>query len=187
MEKKKLFSALASLLGAGAGLYWCLYLRGTDSFYSVYVAVTILGFGCWLLRLRTHRKAAGLTLVFALLLSFMVLLANLRLFDPVNGSMRPANRYYWARAGIFYLGGCFLFWQILAFLAGRVIADRSMARCDASPDYGPGFLLSFGILTAVYLLVFSLCYYPGVLTYDSVYQLQQILFREFQHPVHLWF
>ena len=92
MEKKKLFSALASLLGAGAGLYWCLYLRGTDSFYSVYVAVTIQGFGCWLLRLRTHRKAAGLTLVFALLLSFLVLLANLRLFDPVSGSMRPASR-----------------------------------------------------------------------------------------------
>ncbi len=175
MEKKKLFSALASLLGAGAGLYWCLYLRLTDSFYSVYVAVTILGFGCWLLRLRTHRKAAGLTLVFALLLSFLVLLANLRLFDPVSGSMRPANRYYWARAGIFYLGGCFLFWQILALLAERVIVNRSTDRCDASPEYGPGFLLSFGILAAVYLLVFSLCYYPGVLTYDSVYQLQQIL------------
>ena len=103
MEKKKLFSALASLLGAGAGLYWCLYLRGTDSFYSVYVAVTILGFGCWLLRLRTHRKAAGLTLVFALLLSFLVLLANLRLFDPVSGSMRPASRDFLSGRMLFVL------------------------------------------------------------------------------------
>ena len=83
MEKKKLFSALASLLGAGAGLYWCLYLRLTDSFYSVYVAVTILGFGCWLLRLRTHRKAAGLTLVFALLLSFLY--SNMGTYDSSSG------------------------------------------------------------------------------------------------------
>lgn len=171
MEKKKLFSALASLLGAGAGLYWCLYLRGTDSFYSVYVAVAVLGLGYWVYGLRNRREANKLTLVFALLLSFLVLLANLRLFDPISNSLRPANRYYWMRAGMFYLGGCFWFWNILAFLGERAVLPRK----DASAPSGPRFLLSFGILAAVYLLVFALCYYPGVLTYDSVYQLRQIL------------
>lgn len=172
MEKKKLFSALASLLGAGAGLYWCLTLRNAESFYSVYVAVTILGLGCWTYGLKKHWKANLLTFVFALLLSFLVLLANLRLFDPISGSLRPANRYYWMQAGVFYVGGCFWFWHILAALKIREIATpvRGLGRNDK-----PGFLLSFGILATVYLLVFALCYYPGVLTYDSVYQLRQIL------------
>ena len=172
MEKKKLFSALASLLGAGAGLYWCLTLRNADSFYSVYVAVTILALGCWVSGFRSRRKANKLTLFFALLLSFLVLLANLRLFDPISVSLRPANRYYWIRAGIFYLGGCFWFWQILAALKIQEIATPV---CGRVRNDKPGFLLSFGILAAVYLLVFALCYYPGVLTYDSVYQLRQIL------------
>lgn len=175
MEKKKLFSALASLLGAGAGLYWCLTLRNADSFYSVYIAVTVLGLGCWVDGLRAHRKATGGTFLFAFLLSFLVLLANLRLFDPISNSLRPANRYYWIKAGVFFIGGCFWFWNILAALAERVIASQSADRFDNPPEYGPGFLLSFGILAAVYLLVFALCYYPGVLTYDSVYQLRQVL------------
>ena len=171
MEKKNLFSALASLLGAGAGLYWCLTLRNADSFYSVYVAVTVLGLSCWVYGLRSRQKANRLTFVFALLLSFLVLLANLRLFDPVSNSIRPANRYYWMLAGVFYLGGCFWFWNILAVLGERAVLPRK----DASAPSGPRFLLCFGILAAVYLLVFFLCYYPGVLTYDSVYQLQQVL------------
>lgn len=45
---KKHLSALISLLGIGAGIFWVFFLRNTDGFFIVYLAVALLGLAAWL-------------------------------------------------------------------------------------------------------------------------------------------
>lgn len=172
----KSVSILFSLLGWAAGVYWCVVLRNCESHYEVYGVVAILALLSW----RQNKKAAPLprrerlfALAFALFFSALVTLANGRLFDPYGHSLRPANRFFFLYAAVFFAGGVFLFREIFLFLARRAL----------SPGRQPGHsreirhigLLCWAFLAAIYCLVFFSCYYPGLLTYDSENQLRQIL------------
>lgn len=172
MNKKFSFSALISLLGVGAGLYWAFFLRNTDSYYVVYLAVALAGGLAWF---RNRGRAfsrweKGWAGVFAALLSCCVTLANGTLLDPYGQTLRPANRYYFLAGAVVLAGGFFLFWHILLF-SGR-LSQAAQGRPRKSAKVG---FVCWASLAIVYSLVLYTAYYPGVLTYDSIYQLRQVL------------
>ena len=163
-------------------LCWCWILRNTDSYYSVYLLTAAAGLLC---RYCGHRQGLDpqalpkgsrwLTRLFALGFSGIVYLANGPLFDPVTGTIRPATPWLFLLALVLLLGGYVIFREILRFLA--LSAQKpAPALSQTVPGSGLWVLSSVWILlAAVYALVLYLGYYPGVLTYDSIHQLSQVL------------
>lgn len=159
-------------------LSWCLLLHSTDSYYVIYLLTAAASLACC--GCNRHRAASclksgsrGWICLFALGFSGMVYLANAALFDPASGSIRPCSPKMLLLALALLCTGFVVFREILLYLTAA--AGSSHVRFHDSVSGARVGLIAWGCLFCVYCLVFYTCYYPGVLTYDSVNQLSQIL------------
>ena len=167
-------------------LYWCAFLIGGDSYPIAYLAPGLLGLAC--LASNPQRSCRQipktdklLTCVLAAFAALAVLLANYHMFPTYVADRYMLLRTFCSIVFVF-AGGCVLFYQILFkiywFQRSR-ISPASFAL-----EQPKMFWLCFFSLSAVYFCVFWGALYPGVLTNDSIWQLEQILTGNYSnhHP-----
>lgn len=190
MIRSKTKNTICSTAGVILSGVWLFVLRRTDAFFSPYVLVFTLAAVGYILpsvkQTAYSRHERIILSVFALVLSLAVTLASyaLYLFPPESLS-RPLRILFRLKGVIILtLGGFAAFCGALRFLS-----SLSFKPSDARMSPGALFLISAGVFAAVYLSVLFLAKYPGILTEDSISQIEQGLSGIYSnhHPVfHTW-
>ena len=157
---------------------WLSVLSDTDSLHSVYSLCGIVSVFCLCDNYQQKRKCEGKLKILLVLVSFvfslLVILANYPVFLQVRDPalISPAtNMLQNLLNGICCLvGGIVVAWNLLTVMFIRLplfveVEDRSKS--------GLVFWLSFGIIALIDLIYLFLDEYPGHLTPDSMYQVQQ--------------
>lgn len=159
-------------------LVWLWSLLPTDSYFSVYLVIAVLGNVCLYLNTRhafTQQKWHNLlTLLFCCLLSAASVLANHSIFWHLSRPLLLLS----------FLGGVFSFRNILLFffrLFPRNPAPQENKRLSPCAV----FFGSLSLIVLVDLLHLFLIDYPGTLTPDSMSQMMQLTTGVYSnhHPV----
>ncbi len=180
-------------------LYWFAFLTNADSYYSPYLMVGILGVCCGTARyvrkrdyVFSSRRKFWFTQVYAGLLSLTVTLANYRLYiSPEERTAETAVCGVLAVAAVF-AGGFLIFREIL-FRLNWWKGFRGRPACEKRIDRIL-WLVMWTAIVAVDAFVLFEAFYPGVLTSDSINQMEQIMSHSYSnhHPyyhtqiIHLW-
>jgi len=173
---KKAPTLISIVLSVSLAAIWVICLRTTDAYYSVYILCALLS----LLALLCNQKQSvrlcgsswirsiGIVLVSALL-SLAVLLANYKI--PVTA------RHPLLIGGLLAVSGWSVWFHIL--LACVSLLPIKEQQLDPSKNARPSPLAVFFCflcaIAFVDLLHLYLCCYPGVLTTDSIWQMEQAL------------
>ena len=146
---------------------WMALLHSTDSIYSVYLLIGICALFARINNEKKKRSGTRACIWLAVLFDLMVLLANYGMF----GDLTMAEKIF---SVVFLpIGGFLVFYNILVWLRAFTLRfSWKKKRYKMSPRRV--FLLCFGGLCLLFLLTQLLCCYPGVVTGDSVFQLNMI-------------
>lgn len=149
---------------------WAINLLETDSFYSVYILCAILAVaGIVHHGEERSQLQKGSIVVLALAsaaFSLAAMLANYRLFLPVRASILKILSAF--------AGGFTVCWNILAWLCKKVPFRQLEQRNASLKKRVAVFFLSFCAFTAVNLAYLFFASYPGILTPDSLFQIEEI-------------
>ena len=148
--------------------FWLFVLRRTDSIFEVYIILAIIAVICRTVFVRKKESvvASWPDRIYSALFSFMICAANYRIFSVggVKGVLF---------ALIAFVGGYICARYIIAWC--RTFASRFMfKKYEYKMRPRTVFLLVFGAIAVINLLILFVCCYPGVLTADSVNQLSQL-------------
>ncbi|MDE7311321.1 MAG: hypothetical protein K2N87_06835 [Eubacterium sp.] len=171
------------ILQIGVMFCWLLLLADTDAYYAPYLFVGILSFLCLCMnhekKRYLKRKDQLLTRMSAVFFSFFVLLANYSIWSGIDypefaGSF--FRRFY--QLGLLLLlsiGGYVVMKNILLFAAVRW--EKTSLKEEKILKLAPitVFFLSFLVLSVWNLFILFSCRYPGLLTYDSMNQIEQFI------------
>ena len=165
-----MFLSAASLLAA---FLWCLLLTGTDSYYIVYPTVAAAGVVCCLSNqkypvLPDKPRERVVTELLALLAAQAAVLANYRLF-PLSAGIGSLSR-----AAAVLVSGWFLLRGILLAIYRFARQRRGAEAVTSANDRGWIFWGSLALLMTVYCFFLWEALYPGVLSTDSINQMEQI-------------
>jgi len=172
-------------------LVWASHLSGTDSLYSAYALCCILSVICLCDNYAKDRKMRGIplaiNLTLASLLSFASTLANYPIFQYVRKDVSGGTNAILnliAVCGTF-LGGVVLFYQIFLCLANRF--PKTCPAEDKLPSGkhpGKVFGTVFGSLSIIYLIYLIFVVYPGSVTSDAMWQIDQTYYGNYSvhHP-----
>ena len=162
---------------------WLSHLVSTDSYFSVYalcgIAAVLALYDNFSRENRVNIKCVALGLILSLLLSLAVTLSNYTIFQRFRdmelisyGTNAFLNVY---EAALTFVSGIAVFYQIFLCIANRFpVACREEAdNCNAHPR--KVFWGSFALLTSIYLIYLFLVVYPGSVTSDSIWQINQIV------------
>ena len=158
--------------------YWLNFLRVSDSFFSVYLICGIFGI-CSICQ--GKRKEYGLwNIVFVKIMSALfslgVILANWRVFHDLNIKADGTLSVFFL--GLTYLS-LFIAGYSIAFNSIIFSADR-LLHFSWTPHRRTGIqiavfaVISITIFCTIDLLTLFLCDYPGALTPDSLWQMNQV-------------
>lgn len=155
-------------------LFWCAYLVNSDSRFEPYLLVAAAGLLCWADNQSEpvpERKIDGiLGAILSGLLSACVSLANYKLFPEAFSSVYGIVLFLLVLAGMLW-GGYVLFRQIFRWIYRKALCmDREVG--NASGKWV--FFGAAGSIFAVDSFFLFGCLYPGILSTDSIIQLQQI-------------
>ena len=183
MNKLKYTATLKVLLL----FYWCSSLIYTDSYYSPYLAIGILGTGAILYNYKIYREETNhqydrlLTEICAVILSLTVVLANYKMFTGPY-----TNLYSIMRKGmaciLLIIGGYSIFREILCMVVSvRWLKGMEEKKHESRTSF---FVIMFMSFVTVNLIVLFGAHYPGVLTADSISQMTQLLTHSYSnhHP-----
>lgn len=170
---------------------WAGAFLETESYFSVYFLLALLDIAaCFADRREFGNERGGegtlsgwqngLILVLSVLFSVAVTAANYSLFTKTedwNGAFSPLLMIY---SGVVTLLGVCAAWEGLHYLALKTVHISGKALSDPRRT----FLLCFGASLIVNSAVLFICYYPGIITRDSVQQITQIFSGQFtnHHP-----
>lgn len=175
---------------------WSAQLLYTDAYYVNYLLVmTIASICCYRNsrlgeRLEKELKDKHMNVIvhlYALAFSAMVTMSNYSIwrYHPYSeGLIGSHGRLYsiiWLL--IFAFGGYFAFWNIFHVLAAKINA-LTWKQSSQCPRPIRAFAISFLSLMVTRLIVLFYSQYPGVLAYDSITQMSQILSGRYtnHHP-----
>lgn len=139
--------------------YWCTFFARTDSYFSPYLLVYIVGMYClfskYFIEYTVTKKSKRIILFFATILSMMVVLANYKCLSNFTGEHFVIIKMV-VEWSILLLGGGILFNEILATVSYRSFYMKK-TRINRKI-----FLLAYGlivttnviILLGTYILVF---------------------------------
>ena len=153
-----------------------------DAYYTPYLIILISAYICLLLNFKCavpvlkHLKI--LSLLFALFFSLMVTLANYNIWSDKGISS-------FVLLGLLLLGSISAFYQILIWCAVNA-KKLCWQKCFDRLSPMKTFALSFFCIATIDLIVLFLCKYPGILTTDSVWQIDQILSNHYSNHHPFW-
>ena len=148
--------------------FWLFVLRRTDSIFEVYIILAIIAVICRTVFVRKKESvvASWPDRIYSALFSFMICAANYRIFSV--GGVKGVLFALFA-----FVGGYICAHYIIAWC--RTFASRFMfKKYEYEMRPRTVFLLVFGAIAVINLLILFVCCYPGVLTADSVNQLSQL-------------
>ena len=169
-------------------LYFLLYsfcfgeLLHTDAFYFPYLVFAIVSLFCFFTNIkhkRVHLKSRDgiLTIIFSIIFSCMITFANYKICafgekgSPVLFVLMLLGGYISAKQ---------IFLWLLIKKDTLYLKKRNTCRYNSIPF----FLIPFLSIVAINLIVLFLCKYPGNITEDSIWQIEQTLTGEYSnhHP-----
>lgn len=163
-------------------LLWLTDIKDSDSYFFVYALCALAGISCIYsnqqdYRTRTARQYAGI-LIPAALFSVMVVLANYPVYEPITAS----GSVFKLCADL--LGGTVIAANILSWLLNRLpVAVTGTEARNRPLQFFALCMASFVVIDVVYLIF---CDFPGVLTADSVNQMNQIYSGEYNNLNPFW-
>lgn len=162
---------------------WVSHLVYTDSYFSVYALCCTLAVACLFDNYHNNynmgKLAVVLNLTISSLLSLAVTLANYPIFQRLRNmnviSMSTNQFLNVFEAVLTFAAGIVVFYQIFLYIVNRFPVEGGSSKNCASGMY-PGriFLASFGVLWTIYLIYLFFVAYPGSVTSDSIWQINQI-------------
>lgn len=159
-----------------AAYTWLCLLIPTDAYYAVYLVVGI--FSIFTVCKGNNRKneMRCLDRIFAVIFSTFVCLANFQIYSSTSPAIKAIFML------LMFISGYFVFINVLVFLKNLTLKTTQRLAVHNPLKFS---LICFFIMSSVYLLVMFLCFYPGVLTPDSVNQVEQFLSGSYNnhHPV----
>ncbi len=167
-------------------LNWVAFLQDTSNYLIVYIMVATAGIAALIALRDEDRARLRITewpeLLISALFSCAILLANWVLSVdipiPSIGDRLPDQFFItleWIVClPILIIGGALCSFYILEWIKYRLITSFSFKQ-ETNRTIRPHivFLSAWGIMTALYLIVFYLAFYPGALTSDSLDQINQ--------------
>lgn len=181
-----------------AAVYWCTFLLKSDSYYVPYLFVGIAGWICFLGNSQRNIEFFSgtektMTRCYGAAFSLMVTLANYNIFlnaqMPVEYAGGLFGKLYKIGSAIIVLvGGYFIFTQILIFLYSWIKGAKEKKINIPRPTYKIKdwhvFAFAWVAIATFNLLVLFGTMYPGVLSPDSIWQIEQLLSKSYSnhHP-----
>ena len=164
---------------------WLWFLRRAVSFHMPFLALSALGiFAVFINGIRETQPDVRTRRISALAGCFFVffsLLGNYECFCSPNIETVPLRI---AALLLSFLGGAVLMAESVLCLSERLFRSRPPVRRVRNTHVYPLFFLLFAGLN---LTVMFMAYYPGILSYDSVHQLWEILTGEIQNDHYPFF
>lgn len=165
---------------------WLTILLKTDSTFIVYLLVGISSI-LVVSNKKQSKKEDVWTKIFAIILSLFVALSNYQIFANMLAET----------GGVIKKAGAILQFLLLVFCGKYVFANLLKKAKDFSCSCKKKdkkweisnkkiFWLCFSGSILIYILVFFVCFYPGVLTADSVDEINQLMTNTYSnhHPVY---
>lgn len=172
-------------------LFWLSHLAGTDSLYSSYALCALVAAICLCDNYSQCRRMRGLPLALNLtissLLSFASTLANYPIFQYVRKDVSGGTNLILNVIAVActFAGGIVVFYHIFMCLASRFPLSYKDDRILSSGKH-PGriFLAVFLSLSALYWIYLFLVAYPGSVTSDAMWQIDQTYYGNYSvhHP-----
>lgn len=191
LEKRKISLAVQLILIFG----WISHLVYTDSYFSIYALCSMASVICLYdnARQEPERKpvVVGLNLLLAMLLSLTVTLANYPIFQRLRNleEMSPATNQFLNlfEAVLTFLGGIAVFYQILICVCRRFpLMDHREKTLPSGKKSKFVFSSAFLCLSGIYLIYLFFVVYPGSVTSDSVWQIDQIIENSYTNHHPFW-
>ena len=175
--KKTVFKIIGIILTVlwGAAMFW------STAFVSVYVLVAVAAICAILFDRSEFKKHKFLPVFTGIILSGAVILANYGLF----GSIFHNKILILLSAFITFIGGFAAFFSITKWVVGITSSGKGLARKQHRPKAGLFFWIPAAIIAAIDITVLILAFYPGIISPDSVDQIEQIVTGVYSnhHPV----
>ena len=172
-------------------MVWASYLSGTDSLYSAYALCLISAVLSLYDNYRNERIMKGIPLVLGLtissLLSFASTLANYPIFEYVRKDVSGGTNMILNLIGVCgtFLGGIAVFYHIFQYAYHRFPAMCSDEKAlPSGKNPGKIFAAVFGSLSVIYLIYLMFVVYPGSVTSDAMWQVDQNFYGNYSvhHP-----
>lgn len=163
---------------------WVSHLIYTDSYFSVYAlcaALAILSLWDNYLNKRSLRKLPlALNLILASLLSLAATLANYPIFQRLRNmeeiSLKTNHFLNFFEAVLTFVCGIVVFYQIFVCVCSYFpVMEEDENKLTSGRYPGRVFLGSFLIYLGIFLIYLFFVVYPGNVTSDSIWQLNQIV------------
>ena len=178
----KLFNILSTL-------FWLSFLSKTDSFFDVYALIGIINiiFIC-----KNNIKYNKKYLICSIILSLCVSLSNYNILDnislPIDGMDIILNIFKCLVFILLLICGIYVFYGLVYGLDKYLNKIKLFSNNDLSKK-NKVFIKLFLIIFSFYSLILILCMYPGILTPDSLWQVEMGLTNNYNlvHPIlHTW-
>ena len=161
---------------------WAVLLLKANSFVYIYILTAAAGIVTVILnKKKTGRERhRAIRVIFAVILSGAVTLANYDLF----GLWFTSKAVMAAAAVALFISGLCVFMNIIGWACTAVEHGGWKAKIHKLKP-GMAFFISAAILTVIYAAVWALAYFPGILSPDSVNQINQTYTGVYSnhHPV----
>lgn len=167
--------------------YWCIFMTQSDSYYSPYLLVGIVGICCLITNInceqirRSKIRVCFIIQIGAVLLSIATVLANYSCFIKILDEQWGIMKLITSAIGV-SLGGTILFREILVKIS--IIKEVTVIDKSNSRQIKWQFVILGVIMAMVYATVLFTSEYPGVLSPDSIWQMSQLLNHSYtnHHP-----
>ncbi len=170
-------------------LFWISFLQDADSYYIPYLVIAILSFGCLYINYNERKSSENkiIILVSSAIFSVMVLAANYSILLNINyldyAGSTFRNIYKLCVLILLFIGGYFTGWNIL-YCMERKLEGFSWKKKTYEMSSVSIFVISFVFISMVNIVLLFVCKYPGNLSPDSIFQINQIMLESYSnhHP-----